>query len=174
MYRRIVAAAALALMCAAPAFAQTNTGTDKKIDQASANFLTETAQDGRAEVQMSQLAMQRASNPDVKAFAQRMISDHSKMNQEVQELAARKGIVLPATPSSDGQDAYQRLAALSGSDFDREYMQHNVTDHQKDVSAFQQEAQSGKDSDVQRLAATRLPGLQRHLQLAQTIQQRVG
>jgi len=137
-------------------------------------FIKEAAQGGMAEVKLGQLAAQKAVDADVRQFGQRMVDDHSKANDELKQLAQTKGAALPGGIGSKHQKTYDKLSKLSGSAFDRAYMQAMVKDHQEDVAAFQKQANSAKDSDVKSWAATTLPTLQMHLQMAQATAQKVG
>src|ERR1700704_372325 len=96
-------------------------------------FLNEAADGGMAEVELGKLAMQKASDENVKKFGQRMVDDHSKANDELRELAKRKGVDLPQTPSAKNQNLKRRLAKLNGPNFDKAYMTDMVADHKEDV-----------------------------------------
>jgi putative membrane protein len=142
------------------------TQTKKSADH---HFIMEAADGGMAEVQLGQLAVQKASNPDVKAFAQRMVDDHSKANDELKQIASDKGITLPDAISAKHNATITRLSSLSGADFDKAYVDDMLADHKKDVAAFKAEASDGKDSDVKQFAAKTLPTLQDHLKQIQGI-----
>lgn len=58
-------------------------------------FVMEAAHGGMMEVALGRMAVDKASSPDVKQFAQRLVDDHSKANDELRELASQKGIVIP-------------------------------------------------------------------------------
>jgi len=132
-------------------------------------FVMEAAQGGMTEVKLGELASTNATSPEVKRFGQRMVDDHSKANEQLKSIASQKGIDLPTDVGSKNQAAYDRIAKLSGEEFDKAYMQLMVSDHKKDVSEFQKEATSGKDQDVKAFASTALPTLQEHLRLAQNL-----
>ncbi|HYI11628.1 MAG TPA: DUF4142 domain-containing protein [Thermoanaerobaculia bacterium] len=132
-------------------------------------FVVNAGMSGLAEVQMGNLALQNAQSADVKAFAQRMVTDHSKANQELQELATVKGLALPAELAGEPQQGLEHLATLSGAEFDKAYMQHMVADHGKAVSQFQTASTSAQDADVKAWAAKTLPTLQEHARLAQEV-----
>ena len=132
-------------------------------------FIKEAAQGGLAEVQLGQLASKRAVSKAVKEYGQRMVQDHTPVNNQLKQLANQKGVTLPTTIGTQNQQVKQRLSKLSGAKFDRQYMNHMLKDHQKDVSAFQKEAQQGQDTDVKAFAAQVLPTLKEHLQEASSI-----
>jgi putative membrane protein len=172
----------------APAFAQT-TGTrdpahpgvhagaaamSAKLSSADHKFVEEAAQGGMAEVELGRLAASKASDPDVKAFGQRMVDDHSKANDQLKTVAASKGVTLPTALKGDMKALHDKLSKTSGAEFDKMYMSHMVKDHQKDVKEFEKESTSGKDADVKQFASTTLPTLREHLQMAQTTATKVG
>lgn len=132
-------------------------------------FLDSAAKGGLAEVQLGELAAQKASDAQVKQFAQRMDQDHGKANQQVKTLAASKGIQLPTSLDSQDQALKQKLSGLSGHQFDVQYMQAMVSDHQRDIAAFQKAAKQAEDQDIKDLAAKTLPTLQDHLKQAQDV-----
>lgn len=124
---------------------------------------------GLAEVQMGNLALQQASSADVKSFAQRMVTDHSKSNAELAQLATTKGLALPTELDNEHKGALDHLTSLSGAEFDKAYMKHMVEDHQKAVAHFQTGSTSASDPDIKAWAGKTLPTLQEHAQLAQSV-----
>lgn len=133
-------------------------------------FMTEAAHGGLAEVQLGQLVLQRGGTSNaVKEFAQRMVQDHTKANNQLQQLATQKGVTLPTSIGKENRKVKQKLSKLSGASLDRAYIKHMVEDHQKDVSSDQRQAQQGQDPDLKAFAAQTLPILQEHLQLARSI-----
>jgi putative membrane protein len=136
-----------------------------KADQA---FVTKAAQGGMAEVELGKLAQQKASSPEVKNFAQRMVDDHSKANDELKSIAEKKNITIPTAIDSKDKAEYNRLSKLSGTAFDRAYMDAMLKDHRTDVSEFQYEARAGQDADVRGFASKTLPTLQEHLKQAES------
>jgi putative membrane protein len=121
------------------------------------------------EVELGKLAAQKASDADVKSFGQKMVDDHSKANDQLQQLASQKGVTLSPTLSPTKKGDVNKLAKLSGAAFDRTYVSMMVKDHKKDVADFQKESSKGKDSDVKSWASTTLPTLQDHLKMVQDI-----
>ncbi|PWT92054.1 MAG: DUF305 domain-containing protein [Blastocatellia bacterium] len=133
------------------------------------DFVNEAAQGGMAEVELGRLAAQKGLSPDVKRFGQRMVTDHSNANTELKQLATRKAITLPTTVSTEQKDELTKLSKLSGAEFDREYMSLMVEDHDKDVAAFQSQAQGASDADIKAWAAKTLPVLKEHQNMAHEI-----
>lgn len=146
----------------------------KKLDSSTEHFMKEAAQGGLAEVTLGQMATSQAESKEVKDFGQRMVTDHSKANEELKKLAALEGVTLPTKMDDNAQATQQRLAKLSGAAFDRAYMEEMVKDHRKDVSDFQQQASRGDDPEVKNWAAQTLPTLEKHLDLAQNTAEKVG
>jgi putative membrane protein len=129
-------------------------------------FMEKAARDGLAEVQLGQLAKERGMSDEVKSFANRIVTDHGKANDELKSLAAAKGVALPAEMDKSHRKTMDKLAKLSGPDFDRAYMKEMVSDHKKDLSAFRKEAKGGKDADVRGFASKAVPTLEDHLAMA--------
>lgn len=153
---------------------ETDAGSNKMMKSADAKFATKAAQGGMAEVQLGQLAAQKASNPDVKAFGQQMVDDHSKANDQLKAVAAKENMTLPNTLDAKDQELYTKLQGMSGADFDKSYVKAMVKDHQEDVKEFQKEADKGKDPEIKNFASQTLPVLQQHLSKIESIQSSLG
>lgn len=132
-------------------------------------FLMKAAHINIAEVKTGELAQTRAVNAQVRDYAQMMIEDHSSANNQLKRLAANEGFRLPNDTDRKHKAVANRLARLSGAPFDRAYMNAMVKGHQEAIMLFRQQARNGRDPDVRRWAATMLPGLQKHLQLARRL-----
>ena len=132
------------------------------------DFMTEAAQGGMAEVQLGKLAASKAKDPEVKKFGQMMVDDHTKANNELKTVAAKKNFTLPADIGSH-KSTLDELTGLSGADFDKEYVEEMVDDHETDVAAFQKQADNGTDPDVKAFAAKTLPVLKKHLEAIKAI-----
>lgn len=133
------------------------------------HFVHEAATGGMLEVELGRLAAERAASAEVKAFGQRMVTDHSKANQQLMQIATSKGITLAKALPADKQQERDRFARLSGAEFDRMYMDHMVKDHKKDVSEFEKQAEKGTDPALRTFAQQTLPTLREHLTLAQSL-----
>jgi len=135
-------------------------------------FAAAAADSGLSELTLSQLGEQRAADPELKKFSHQMIADHTRVNQELQTLAAQKGIALPATVDVRAQYCAQSLAGLSGQKFDECYAKAQLVAHLEAVSAFEAEAERGQDRDVKAFAAKHLPHLKEHLNMIKPIAMR--
>src|SRR3954468_16534897 len=113
-------------------------GASDKLAPSDEEFAQKAAGGGQAEVQLGQLASEKATNPKVKEFAQRMVSDHGQANQQLEQIAGNKKLDLPKMLPTEAQEEHDKLSKLSGAQFDKEYMRFMVEDHQKDVKEFQQ------------------------------------
>ena len=129
-------------------------------------FVVEATQGGMAEVQMGELAKQKATNPQVKSFGEKMVTDHNKANDELKQIVSRKGATLPTELPRKENSHYESLQ--KSTDFDKDYVQHMVKDHKKDISSYQKAAK--KEDAVGKYAQGTLPTLQKHLKAAQDLQ----
>jgi putative membrane protein len=111
-------------------------------------FVRKAAAGGLAEVQFGQLALQKTTNDGVKQFAQKMVDDHTTMNNDMKPIADNLGVPIPKKMSKPDQAEYAKLSGLSGSDFDREYITVMVKDHRKDIRAFHEEASVANDPQL--------------------------
>lgn len=140
-----------------------------RLERADRRFVERAAEGGMAEVALAQVARERATDPQVKAFAQRMAEDHGQANQALAQLAGTKGVELPAEPPRGARRDVERMGAMKpGPDFDRAYMKHMVDDHKKTVTEFGKASREARDPEVKAFAAKQLPTLENHLELAQT------
>ena len=133
----LVAATALA---AAPAHA--------KSDE---SFMKDAAQAGAAEIEASKLAQTKSKSPDVKAFAESMITDHTKVADELRALAAKKNVKLPDGPSVKQKAELKMIDAGDNDKFDERYAKRFGVDAHKDtIKLFEDAAKNAKDPEIGR------------------------
>jgi putative membrane protein len=130
-------------------------------------FVRKAMQGGMAEVQLGQLTLQKTDNDQVKQFAQRMIDDHTKMNDQMKPVAQQLGVDVPGEISKKDRATIAKLQGLSGSAYDQAYIKDMVKDHKQDLSDFQMEASSGQDQTVKDAASQGSKVIAQHLQMAQ-------
>ncbi len=140
----------------------------------STKFAAKAAEGGMTEVALGKLALERAANPSVKEFGQRMVVDHTAAGNELKAIAAKKNLQLPTALGSDQKSTVDKLSKLSGAEFDKEYMSDMVKDHEGVVEEFQTQAEKGNDPEIKSFAAKTLPTIQSHLQMARDVSKKVG
>jgi len=133
-------------------------------------FVTKASQGGMAEVQLGQLAATKGVAADVKAFGQRMVSDHTRANDELKAAATAAGATVSTELSSDQRDTLAKLdKEAAGQDFDSAYAKAMVKDHKEDIELFRDEASSGQNAGLKAYAQKTLPTLEEHLRMAQAL-----
>lgn len=121
-------------------------------------FMRKAAKGGKMEVAMGQMASEKGQSEDVKSFGKRMVTDHSKANDELMAIAKKKGVTLrPRAPKDEWKS-------------DKEYIDMMVKDHEKDLAEFQEEAKNGDDADLKKFAEETSKTVQKHLDLAKETQ----
>jgi len=153
---------------------QKTAGTTGTLAPADHNFVNEAAIGGMAEVELGNLAKEKASNPDVKSFGDRMATDHGKANDELKNWAQQKNVTLPTELDAKHKAERDRLAKLSGESFDKAYMRLMVADHTHDVAAFKRESTAAKDPDLKAWAGKTLPTLEDHMKMAKDTNSKVA
>lgn len=132
------------------------------------DFAMMAAMGGQAEIQMSQLAIQRSTNRQIQKYAQRMIKDHTKNSRSLQKIAARKQLTLPTSLGADQMQMLSQLQQASAADFDRLYIQTaGVAAHTTMRQLYSNQAINGTDADLKKYAAKTLPVVEMHLRMAQ-------
>jgi putative membrane protein len=141
-------------------------GTISSLNAEDKDFFVKAALGGMAEVSLGQLAAGKATSGEVKNFANHMVNDHGKANDELKDLAMTKGLALPADLPNEVKTISSELSRRVGRDFDSAYMSDMIQDHEKDVSEFEKAARELKDPDLKAWATKTLPTLQDHLRMA--------
>ena len=141
-----------------------NTANEKKEDDA--NFAVEAANGGMFEVKMGEYAAKNAHDAAIRKLGQMMVDDHSKLNEELRGLCAKKNITLPDHMDGSMQETYDKLISYKGHEFDKEYSDEMVSDHKKDIDKFEKESKDGNDSDLRKWAEDKLPTLRHHLEMS--------
>ena len=182
IYPRYIGAAAFSLVFAVAAFGQAaaidtnakptsspNNGDKVKttLKHGDKSFVEDAAKSGMEEVAISRIAVEKASNPQVKEFAQMMVSHHTAASSELTALAAAKGVTLAKEPN------VEKWAKKDAKGFDEAYMEKMVNDHQEAVKLFEKEFKNGDDPELTAFASKTLPQLQEHLAKAKEIKKMV-
>ncbi len=101
-------------------------------------------------------------------FGERMVTDHTKANQELPH-RDKKGYKVPTDLEKKDLDVFNQLKDLKGADFDAAYIKDMVKDHEEDVAEFTKASKESKDEDVKAFASKTLPVIQDHLNLAKKV-----
>lgn len=134
-----------------------------QLAEADKTFVDEAAKGGMAEVELSQLALERAKKKTVKDLAQKMVDDHGKANAELAALCNTRGIALPTELDEAAKTRKAELEKKTGSKFEKAYVDIMLEDHRKAVELFRIESQSGGDPELKQWAGATLPKLEEHL-----------
>jgi putative membrane protein len=134
-------------------------------------FMIMAAQGNNAEIQTSQLALDRSESEEVRQFAQQMIQEHTLANQQLQQIASEYGASLPADPGPLNQAIAEQLAQLSGAEFDRAYMGAQTNAHLRTIALFQTQIQQGQEESLRQYATQLLPSIANHYEMASTMVQ---
>jgi putative membrane protein len=132
-------------------------------------FAAAAADGGLSELTLSQLGVQRATDPELKQFSERMIEEHTRLNNELRSLTTQKGIRIPDMVDVRSQFCAQSLAGLAGERFDHGYARAQLVAHMEAVATFEAEAERGADPDVKAMAARALPKIKSHLEMIKPI-----
>lgn len=130
-------------------------------------FVKAAADAGLMEVKLGELAQANGTSQEVKNLGSMMVTDHTKANNELKALAAKKNIALPEAMSAKAQKHYEMLAKKQGADFDKAYSKCMVKDHKKVICMFKKEAKKGDDAELKQWASNTVPTLEHHKQMSE-------
>jgi putative membrane protein len=134
-----------------------------------AEFIVNAAGSGMLELEMSKLAQQKSVTPVVRNLAQRLVQQHGQVSTALRNLAQQKNLMLPSGLGSDQQKQYADLSALTGTQFDKRYVEMLQEAHKNDVDAFEEMSKDAYDGDIRGFAAKFLPTLEQHLEEVGTV-----
>ena len=137
-------------------------------------FASDAASGGMTEVKLGELAQKNGASNSVKEFGRRMETDHTKADENLKQAAEKANISLPSDMSSAERATYDHLSKLHGAAFDRAYAKAMVTDHEKDIAAFEKESKQGQNASIKSFAQQTLPTLKDHLRLAREMEKTVS
>jgi putative membrane protein len=155
---------------------ETQTSTSTHGDKAG-QFIQKALQGGQMEVQMGQLAEQKAQSQDVKNLGATLVKDHTQANQELQQLATGKSLSISDQPrhkEAKHEQMLSKLQSQSGAEFDKAFVRMAIRDHKKDIAEFQRARTEVNDPQLTAFIDKTLPTLRNHLQLAETAARAVG
>ena len=131
-------------------------------------FVKKAGLGGMTEVEASKLAVSKAQDPQIRAFAQKMVKEHTAANEELKSLAQKKGWTVPSSLDAEHKAALQKLSSKSGAAFDTAYANQMLQDHEKTVALFKVGSQT-TDPDLAAWVQKTLPTIEQHEQMASTL-----
>ena len=138
------------------------------------DFLIKAAEMNMEDIQLGQLAQQKATLADVKDLAKMVTDEHTKAMSDLSALAGRKSIAIPTATTDKVQNAYNKLnEKAAGNDFDKEYCDMMVKGHNDAINAFERAANNAHDADIKAWASSMLPGLRMHLEKAKACEDKL-
>ena len=138
------------------------------VGQYNIEFICHTIQAGLTEINLGELAEERANDPRVKEFGKQMIQDHTQANESLKNLAVQEGIRVPAACDAEHRAVINKIAKIPRQNFDLMYMEQMITDHKKVIASLQAETKDG-NSDLKEWAKKTLPTVEEHLKMAEDI-----
>lgn len=140
------------------------------LDAADRKFASDAAVAGLAEIELANLAKQKAKTDPIREYAEHLLSEHQQANEKLRAIAAQKNITLPSDITANHKAMRDKLAALDGPEFEKAYIEAMVKDHRKAVSDFQAQAKRSQDTELKTFASETEPKLRQHLEQAQRLQ----
>jgi putative membrane protein len=142
--------------------------------RADAEFIRDVYADNQMQIQLAELAREKARNREVRQFAERMISDHTRLQNQWTAMASRNGMTAKPGMGPRHREKVEQLQKVNGRNFDRGYMVLMIQQHQDEVSYWQKEGRASRSPEVRRLVTNGLPTLEQHLAQAKQVGRQVG
>jgi len=137
-------------------------------------FLMNADESNSAEIAASQMALKKSKNPEVKAYAQQMITDHQKLRSDMSALTQQMGVMAPQPLNETHKAEAKRLAALSGKSFDMEYIKTMDQDHHKTLEMFNNEIATTSNSELKTVVTQGQSVIQQHTDMADQMAQKMN
>jgi putative membrane protein len=153
---------------------QTATTTQSMQNSADRSFISSAAETNLAEIDTAKMVGQKSTDPAVKDFANRMVTDHAQANQNLASLAEMSGIKLPTEPGVTERNQKNEFEKLSGAKLDDAYLRDELQGHKDAIVAFENEIENGQNQKVKTYAVKTLATLQDHIRIAEDIAGKLG
>jgi putative membrane protein len=137
-------------------------------------FIKKAADGGMMEVELGRLAAEKGGSDQVKDFGNEMVRDHSKINDNLKDVAAKMKATVPSSVSAKHHAAIEKMSRLSGADLDKAYVTAMVTDHEKDIEEFEKADKEVKNPDLKKFIEDALPMMKDHLEKIKKFDQAKG
>lgn len=144
------------------------------LSTADRSFINSAEQGNLAEIETAKMVEQKSTDPAVKDFSGRMVTDHTKASQELKALASSTGVTMPTEPTTAELNQKHKWQKLSGAKLDDAYLRDELEDHKEAISVFENEIEHGKNERVKDYAEKTLPTLQDHIRIAENVAGKMG
>ena len=134
-------------------------------------FIKKAADGGMTEVELGQLAAEKGGSEEVKDFGSKMVKDHGKMNDDLKDVAGKMSVEVPAKISAKHKALIDKMAGMSGAEFDQAYVKEMVKDHEKDIAEFEKAGQEVKNEDLKKFIDSSLETMKGHLEMIKKFDQ---
>ena len=125
-------------------------------------FIQNAAISSHAETDLAELAVKKATDPSVKAFAETLVTDHKALNQEFKHLAAAQHVALSEEITPAQTTTLQNLERATGAEFDKAFLTSVVVSHQSHLSSYEQASKDINDAELKALVDKTIPVLKAH------------
>lgn len=132
-------------------------------------FIKTAADGGMTEVKLGEIAQQNGQRDDIKDFGKQMVDDHTKINDNLKEVASKMNVEVPSTISAKHQAVVDRLSKLHGDAFDKAYTKEMIKDHKKDIAEFEEAAKEVKNEDLKSFIQNSTEMMKGHLEKIEKI-----
>lgn len=136
-------------------------------------FVKKAGSGGLAEVELGKIGQMKGTNPEVKTFSERLVTDHGKANDGLKTAAREAGLEVPAKPDAEAQKHIDMFRDYKGENFDRDFVKHMIEDHEKDVALFTRASRECKNAKLKEFATKTLPTIKEHLDIARKLETKV-
>ncbi len=137
------------------------------------NNISKAAEDGLYEVKLLSDGKGKTTNADIKKMADHMLKAHEKLNKELADLTAKKGITIPTVLEDSKIRDIQQITDKTGTDFDKAFVDELVDKHEKAINLFENTANDATDPDIKQLFTKAIPALKEHLSMAKKEQEKL-
>ncbi len=183
MSRAKLIASTLALGLVAAGCQQTSTAIDRTIGPgastssltpADAEFVLRAADSSNAEIALGELAQENAQSASVKEFGRDMIASHTRLNQQLTQVATRNGLTPPTTPTAPAAAVAAALGTRTGAAFDRAYLAQQVASHDMTLALFRHAARNADDEAIREFAQRHMEEIEEHMEQAESLERAVA